>query len=568
MRFVAVGSLLLLTLLTAGGPLTAQVSLESALLGRWDLTVETPAGPRPSWLEVRHSGYRTLVGQFVGPVGSARPIAQIDVSDDVARFHIPPQWEEHPGGVTVAARRSEEGLVGTIDFGNGVALPWKGVRAPTLRRAGEPAWGDPVPLFDGRSLDGWRVFGGENRWSAQDGVLRGDGGGGNLATERTFDDFQLHVEFRYPRGSNSGVYLRGRYEVQITDSIGGEPTSELLGGIYGFITPNALVARNPGEWQSYDITLVGRQITVVANGQTIIWQQEIPGITGGALDSDEGRPGPIYLQGDHGPVEYRNITITPARARSGEEGGYRLVWSDEFDGSGLPDASRWSYDEGDGCPDVCGWGNEEAQFYTVRRAENARVEDGVLIIEARREPVQGKDFTSARLVSRGKGDWTYGRVEARARLPSGRGTWPAVWMLPTAWVYGSWPASGEIDIMEHVGFAPDSVHFSVHTAAYNHLRGTQSTRVVALPDAERAYHVYAIEWTPERIQFYLDGTPQHAFANSGRGPEEWPFDQAFHLVLNLAVGGTWGGAQGIDAAIWPQRMEVDWVRVYQRAQSH
>lgn len=252
------------------------------------------------------------------------------------------------------------------------------------------------------------------------------------------------------------------------------------------------------------------------------------------------------------------------RAAAAAPAGYVLAWADEFDRPGLPDSSRWGYDVGDGCPALCGWGNAELQYYTERRPENARVADGHLVIEARREPAGSRAYTSARLVTRGTGDWTYGRFEIRARLPAGRGTWPAIWMLPTGNAYGGWPASGEIDIMEHVGFAPDSIHGSVHTAAYNHLKGTQSTSQVAVPDCESAFHTYAVEWTAERIEFFVDETRYHSFANQGTGPDAWPFDQPFHLVLNVAVGGMWGGMHGVDEAIWPQRMIVDYVRVFQR----
>ena len=243
---------------------------------------------------------------------------------------------------------------------------------------------------------------------------------------------------------------------------------------------------------------------------------------------------------------------------------YSLVWSDEFDQDGLPDATRWSYDEGDGCPSLCGWGNNELEHYTAGRLENARVEGGMLIIEARHEPFGSRNYTSARLVTRDKGDWLYGKIEIRARLPSGVGTWPAIWMLPTDWAYGGWPASGEIDIMEHVGFAPDSVHGTVHTAAYNHLLGTQRSGRKLLPDAEQAFHVYAIEWTSQAIDFLVDDTVYYRFANEGRGPDVWPFDRRFHLIMNIAVGGSWGGQMGVDDGIWPQRMTVDYVRVYQR----
>ena len=248
-------------------------------------------------------------------------------------------------------------------------------------------------------------------------------------------------------------------------------------------------------------------------------------------------------------------------------GPWRLVWSDEFDYAGLPDPKKWDYDVGGE-----GWGNKELQFYTARRKENARVENGHLIIEARKEAWQGRDYTSARLVSRGKGDWTYGRFEVRAKLPSGRGTWPAIWMLPTGSTYGRWPNSGEIDIMEHVGFDPDMVHASVHTRAYNHTINTQKTAQLKIPTSRSDFNVYAVEWTPEVIRGFVND--QHYFTfrnerltNSETDYRQWPFDKAFHLLLNLAVGGTWGGQQGVDPLIWPQRLEIDYVRVYQLEKS-
>jgi len=195
---------------------------------------------------------------------------------------------------------------------DGKTLNWTAVRAPSLKQDKSPVWGTPIKVFNGKNLDGWQALG-TNQWVAEDGVLRSPKSGANLRTTRTFNNFKLHIEFRYPKESNSGVYLRGRYEVQISDSKGLEPSKGDLGSVYGFITPNEMAAKAPGEWQYYDITFVGRMITVIANGKKIITEQEVPGITGGALDSKEGEPGPIYLQGDHGPVEYRNIIITPAK---------------------------------------------------------------------------------------------------------------------------------------------------------------------------------------------------------------------------------------------------------------
>lgn len=245
--------------------------------------------------------------------------------------------------------------------------------------------------------------------------------------------------------------------------------------------------------------------------------------------------------------------------------GWRLVWADEFDYNGIPDPARWRYDVGGG-----GWGNNELQFYTERRPENARVENGTLIIEARKEAFQGREYTSARLLSTGQNSaWQYGRIEVRAKVPSGRGTWPAIWMLPRENRYGGWPRSGEIDIMEHVGFNPDVIHGTVHTQAYNHMRRTERGGSIPVPTARSAFHVYAVEWYEDRIDFFVDGQKYFTFANErltnpSAGTDEWPFDQPFHMILNIAVGGNWGGQQGIDPDIWPQRLEVDYVRVYQK----
>jgi hypothetical protein len=280
------------------------------LEGRWDLTLTMNGKENPSWLEVRHSGISTLVGYFVGVSGSARPISKVIVNGNKFSFAIPPQWEEGKNDMSFEGRIDGKGLSGTVVFPDGKSYSWTGVRAPSLRSNKQGAWGKPITLIQQNSLKGWHALG-ENQWVVEQGILRSPKSGANLVTDDTFMDFKLHVEFRYPKGSNSGVYLRGRYEVQISDSQGKEPLPGELGGVYGFISPSEQVAKAPGEWQTYDITLIGRMITLVANGKTIISNQEIPGITGGALDSKEGEPGPLLLQGDHGPIEYRNIVITP-----------------------------------------------------------------------------------------------------------------------------------------------------------------------------------------------------------------------------------------------------------------
>lgn len=285
---------------------------EPSIEGRWDITIDDEGKKFPSWLEVTHSGHKRLVGHYVGITGSARPISIIHFKDGVISFTLPPQWEEEDNDLKFEGKLMGDSLRGTMVAANGKSYPWTGRRAPSLRRTKPPVWGQPIKLFNGKNMDGWKAMG-ENQWVVEAGVLKSPKSGSNLVTEKKFNDFKLHIEFRYPKGSNSGVYLRGRYEIQITDSKGMETLKDQLGAVYGFISPTEMAAKDPGEWQSYDITLVGRMITVVANGKTVICNQEIPGITGGALDSNEGEPGPLYIQGDHGPIEYRNIVITPAK---------------------------------------------------------------------------------------------------------------------------------------------------------------------------------------------------------------------------------------------------------------
>ena len=291
-----------------------RTTADEPLLGRWDITVRTPNGDRPSWLELEHSGRDAIIGRFVGIVGSARPISQVTMRGDSLHFAIPHQWENGDGDLVVDGSLTSGRLGGTMTFPDGKQYPWTAVHAPLLHRDHEPQWGAPIKLLHANDLGGWRAVGGaSNQWVVTNGVLRSPHSGANIETERTFTDFKLHIEFRYPAESNSGVYLRGRHEVQIQDDFGKAPWNDLFSGVYGFIAPSEIAARRANEWNSYDITLVGRKVTVVANGKRVICDQDIPGITGGAIDSNEGAPGPLLLQGDHGPVEFRNIVITPAR---------------------------------------------------------------------------------------------------------------------------------------------------------------------------------------------------------------------------------------------------------------
>jgi len=242
----------------------------------------------------------------------------------------------------------------------------------------------------------------------------------------------------------------------------------------------------------------------------------------------------------------------------------KLVWFDEFNSNDkLPDSSKWSYDNGNGCPEICGWGNNELQYYTANRAENARVENGLLIIEARKESFKDAKYTSARMVTKNKGDWKYGKIEIKAKLPNGLGMWPAIWMLPTKWEYGAWPRSGEIDIMENVGYLPDSLFGTVHTDAFNGMKGTQKSKSIFVNDLATNFHVYGVVWDEERIDFLLDGKLYHSFFNNHSGIAAWPFNKEFYLILNIAIGGNWGGKMGINESIFPQQMQIDYVRVYQ-----
>ena len=234
-----------------------------------------------------------------------------------------------------------------------------------------------------------------------------------------------------------------------------------------------------------------------------------------------------------------------------------LVWSDEFNYTGLPDSSKWNYDTGGD-----GWGNNELEYYTANRAENARVENGNLVIEARKEDWDSSHYTSARLVTRGKAGWQYGRMEIRAKLPSGLGTWPAIWTLASTTPF-NWPDDGEIDIMEHVGYDPGRIHGSIHCKQFNHVIGTQKTANIEIPDYSDSFHMYYLDWNKDSIKIGADNTTYFRFANDHAGYGSWPFDNKMYLILNIAVGGNWGGQKGLDTTIWPKQMLVDYVRVYQ-----
>ncbi|QEC53190.1 beta-glucanase (GH16 family) [Anseongella ginsenosidimutans] len=237
-----------------------------------------------------------------------------------------------------------------------------------------------------------------------------------------------------------------------------------------------------------------------------------------------------------------------------------LVWSDEFNYQGLPDSGKWVYETGY-------VRNNELQYYTRARPENARVEKGNLVIQARNDSlvIDGKahPVTSASITTQGRRDWTYGRIEVRAKLPGSKGTWPAIWMLGSNITEVGWPDCGEIDIMEHVGYMPDTIHVNVHTGKYNHADGTGKGGRTHVQAPFENFHLYAIEWMDDRIDFFVDEKKVFTFRNEGTGNAAWPYDKPHYLILNLAFGGAWGAARGVDINSLPQTYLVDYVRVYQ-----
>ena len=267
-------------------------------------------------------------------------------------------------------------------------------------------------------------------------------------------------------------------------------------------------------------------------------------------------------------VQNNNITVGPFCFNSCDEScdeetiNYTLVWYDNFDNSEI-DLNKWNFEIGTG---NWGWGNNEAQYYT-NSPENAYIDNGILVIQALHENYGGMSYTSARLTTKNKGDWMQGKLEIRASLPTGIGTWPAIWMLPTDWVYGGWPESGEIDIMEHVGYNPNWIHGTIHTDEYNHMDGTQLGGQIHIDDASSNFHTYSIAWTDEYIKWYVDDVQFYSFYNDNQDDfATWPFNQNFHLIINLAIGGTWGGQQGIDNSALPAQFKIDYVKVYEASQ--
>ena len=243
--------------------------------------------------------------------------------------------------------------------------------------------------------------------------------------------------------------------------------------------------------------------------------------------------------------------------------GWDIVWQDEFDGASL-DINKWSHEVGGH-----GFGNNELQYYTDD-SSNSFVDNGILHIRAKYEPAgigspnNLRNFSSARLRTVGKGDWQYGRIDVKAKIALGQGIWPAIWMLPSDWIYGGWPKSGEIDIMEHVGHDEGRIHGSVHTESYNHIIGTQRTNSKLIENVKTLFHIYSIEWSEQKIDFFIDDTLHFTFKNDFTNDfRTWPFNERFHLLLNVAVGGNWPGPPN-NTTVFPQDMEVDYVRVYEK----
>ena len=261
-----------------------------AITGPWDLKVTDGDLQYPSWLEVNHSGYRTLVGSYVGQFGSARPVANIDFNKETGefRFELPPQWERRTNNIVFEGKFHGDSMDGVTTNDNGKVIHFKAQRAPSLERYGKIKWGKKIKLFNGKNLEGWKPRHSDlpNGWVVKEGLLVNAEPGNDILTDQTFGDFKLEAEFRYPEGSNSGIYLRGRHEVQIEDNYGMSTDSHYIGGVYGFLTPQVNAAKPAGQWQTMKITLVGRVVTVELNGKAVIERQIIPGITGGALNSD------------------------------------------------------------------------------------------------------------------------------------------------------------------------------------------------------------------------------------------------------------------------------------------
>lgn len=283
-------------------------------LGRWDLTLKAPDKEYASWLELSRQGPE-LKARMVGRWGNARLLPKVSLTKGELEFVSPREEEGRPDDMVFRGKLEGEILAGSTTGPDGTPWQWSGKRAPELKSAAAPHWGKSVPLFNGKDFTGWTFDNPAkaSSWKVAKNTLVNKAAGSNLVTTVKFSDFKLHIEVNCPPKANSGIYLRGRYEMQVEDDSIHEPPTHHMGAVYGFLAPSPEQPRQPGTWQTFDITFVGRYVTVLQNGNKIIDNQEIPGITGGAIDSHEELPGPIYLQGDHGGIAYRNISITPAK---------------------------------------------------------------------------------------------------------------------------------------------------------------------------------------------------------------------------------------------------------------
>jgi len=291
--------------------------LPAGYVGRWDVTLFTPGQELPTWLEIVKQDGKPAV-RMVGRWGHARWLPSAEFVGGALRFVSPKAEEGRKDDMVFEVRLDGGALVGGTQGPDGTPWRLRGERAPALERKGAPRWGKPVTLFNGEDLAGWHLSDPKaaQTWVVANGNLVSLGNGAELVTDQKFEDFKLHVEFKVSPGANSGIYLRGRYEVQVEHDSHPEAAERSLGGVYGFLAPNPVPSHTPDVWRTCDITLVGRRVTVVLDGITLIEDQEIPGVTGGALDTREGEPGPLYLQGsENGRVEFRHVQIIPAAAR-------------------------------------------------------------------------------------------------------------------------------------------------------------------------------------------------------------------------------------------------------------
>jgi beta-glucanase (GH16 family) len=482
-----------------------------------------------------------------------------------------------------------------------------------------------VEIFNGRDLSGWVKRGGEAGYAVEGGEIVGRSVAGTpntfLCTEREFGDFVLEFEFKVDDRLNSGVQFRSQVFDHETVYQHGEKTIRIpagrvhgyqadidlerkrdrwwtalvydearrawlfpgsLGGDGAAATVRGRALSKPGEWNHLRIEAVGDSIKTWLNGELRADFRDAVNLRGFIALQVHGVGKNTELNGAEvrwRKLKLREIAANPAAAAGAaaqaagalsgtsdaksetvkfDPARWTLAWAEEFDRAGAPDPAVWEPEQGY-------VRNGEAQYYTAGRRENARVEGGVLVIEARRDDWQGRPITSASLTTMGKRSFLYGRIEVRAKIPTGRGTWPAVWTLGNNMPEAGWPACGEIDILENVGFEPEKIHANIHCAAYNHTKRNGKGRGITVDAPWAGFHVYALEWYEDRLEFFYDDTRYFTYRKDSADPAAWPFAAPHYLLLNLAIGGAWGGQKGVDETLFPHRFEVDYVRYYQRA---